>query len=96
MRDLIQPREFIRTGQGLHARLLMGKKSSPNPQMVAQWHDIANAGAGVLMLVHGIEFAFAATPVSDETPPPAEILDKVEIFDLWRADSPPHYTADTK
>ncbi|EFK09944.1 conserved domain protein [delta proteobacterium NaphS2] len=48
------------------------------------------------MYVHGIEFAFAATPVPDETPPPAEILDKVEIFDLWRADSPPHYTADTK
>ena len=89
-------REFIRTGQGLHARLLMGKKSSPNPKMVVQWHELANAGAGVLMLVHGIEFAFAATPVPDETPPPAEILDKVEIFDLWRADSPPHYTADTK
>jgi hypothetical protein len=84
-------REFIRTGKGLHARLLMGKKSSPNPRMVVQWHDLTNGGAGVLMLVHGIEFVFAATPVPDEAPPPLDMLDKVEVFDLWNPDPPPHY-----
>jgi hypothetical protein len=84
-------REFVRTGKGLHARLLMGKKSNPNPEMIVQWHDLANGGAGVVMLVHGIEFAFAATPIPDETLPPPEILDKVEIFDLWNPQPPPHY-----
>jgi hypothetical protein len=86
-------REFVRTGKGLHVRLVVGKKTSPNPQMAVEWHELTNGGVGVVMLVHGIEFAFAATPVPDETPPPPEILEKVEVFDLWNPSPIPHYKA---
>ena len=84
-------REFIRTGKGLHARLLIGKRSSTNPQMVVQWQDLTNGGAGVVLLVHGFEFVVAATPVPNEEPPPREILEKMEVFDLWNPGPTPHY-----
>ncbi len=86
-------REFVKTGKGLHVRLLMGKKSSPNSRMVAQYQHLTNGGVGALMLVHGIEFVFAVTPVPDETMPSLDVLDKVEVFDLWNPDPPPHYHA---
>jgi hypothetical protein len=84
-------RQFVRTGQGLHARLIMARKSTPRPELEVRWWDFADGSAGVVLVVHGIEFAFPATPVSDETPPSTTILEHVEVFDLWSDAPTPHY-----
>jgi hypothetical protein len=84
-------REFVRTGESFHARLLMARQTAPRPELVVHWWDFSNGGAGVVMVIHGIEFAFSATPVPDETPPPPDVLEKVEVFDLWNSSPTPHY-----
>lgn len=84
-------REFARTGKGLHSRLLMGRKAKPTPNLALQWWDLPSGGAGVHMVIHGAEFLFAMTPVPDENPPPREILEVVEVFELWNTAPTPHY-----
>jgi HNH endonuclease len=80
-------RQFVRTGRGLHARLLMRRKAIPSPQLVVRWWDLPNGGVPVVMVIHGIEFVFAATPAPDETPPSAEVLEEFEVFELWNPSS---------
>jgi len=84
-------REFVRTGKGLHARLLMVKNAKLRPEWKVRWWDFENGTTGVVMVVHGIEFAFPATNVPDEKPPPADVLAKAAVFDLWNPGPPPHY-----
>jgi hypothetical protein len=84
-------REFIKTGKGLHARLLMQKKATPAPGMAIEWQDFTDGGAGVVIHVHGIHFVFAATPISIEDPPSKEIMREMEVFDLWNPGPTPHY-----
>jgi len=84
-------REFIRTGEGLHARLLMRKKATPEPQMTIEWRDFENGTVGVVMRSHGVQFMFAVTPIPNETPPPKEIMREMEVFDLWNTGPTPHY-----
>lgn len=87
-------RQFILTSKGLHARLLMNKHATPTSQTMVQWHDSSDHGAGVMIRIHGVEFAFAATPVVYEGPPPQELLKETEVFNLWNSAPAPHYRMD--
>jgi HNH endonuclease len=75
-------RFFVLTGQGLHTRLLMRRTTKPNPQLEIRWWDLSKRGAEVVILIHGIEFAFVTAPVQDSSVLSPEVLDEFLVFEL--------------
>lgn len=92
LNELFDPaREFVQTGKGLHTRLLMQRNGTPDRQMNIYWQNFTDGSVRVIMRVHGFNFVFAVTPIPYNELPPKEIIEKMEVFDLWNAGPTPHY-----